>query len=223
MSSNQKKPKPMGLLLAGGRSSRMRDALEPGNGDKGLLDVGGKPMLARVIERLAPQTSRLVINANGDPARFRHFGLPVVADTIDGFAGPLAGLHAGLHWAKSNAPEASHAVSVSTDVPFLPADLVDRLENALAASDAVIALARSAGTVHPVIGLWPVTLADELQTALHDGMRKVLDWTARHPSVTVDFPSTLVNGRPVDPFFNANTPQDLALARELTDSAGDVR
>jgi molybdopterin-guanine dinucleotide biosynthesis protein A len=207
--------KPTGLLLAGGKSRRMSEAFAEGRGDKGLLDIAGKPMLGHVIERLSPQVGAMVINANGDPERFAAFRLPVVADTIEGFAGPLAGILAGLRWSQANAPEATHVVSVSTDAPFLPGDLVAKLQTALANAPGAIALARSEGTLHPVIGLWPVALADDLEEALRAGTRKVLAWTDRHGTVPVDFPLIRLKDRVVDPFFNANTPDELAQAREL--------
>lgn len=204
-----------GLLLAGGQSRRMGSVFSSGRGDKGLLDLSGKPMIAHVIERLAPQVGRVVINANGDPARFAPFGLPVVADPIEGFVGPLAGILAGMRWAAANAPESRHVVSVSTDAPFLPADLVSRLGSALEDSSCRIALARSGGELHPVIGLWPVDLADDLEAALKAGTRKVLDWTDRHGAKGVDFPFLPIHDRLIDPFFNANTPEELSEAREL--------
>lgn len=200
-----------GVILAGGLSRRM------GGGDKGLLDIAGKPMLAHVIERLAPQVGRLVINANGDPARFSAFGLPVMADTIDGFVGPLAGVLAGMRWSASNAAAASHIVTVSADAPLLPADLVPRIEAALAVGEGRIGLAQSAGSLHPVIGLWPVDLADDLEAALLAGIRKVLAWTDRHGTVPVAFPFVDIGHSHIDPFFNANTPDELAEARRLLD------
>lgn len=204
----------VGVLLAGGRSRRMfMDG--PGTGDKGLLDIDGRPMLAHVVERIRPQVRALVLNANGDPARFARFGLPLVADTIAGHVGPLAGVLAGMRWAAANVPSASHVATVSTDAPFVPADLVARLARALAASASgeQIALARSDGNLHPVIGLWPVSLADDLERALQDGVRKVLAWTDRHGTLPVDFESVAIGGELVDPFFNANTPDELAEAR----------
>ncbi len=204
-----------GLLLAGGQSRRMGAAFSSGTGDKGLLDLSGKPMLGHVIERLRPQVDAMVINANGDPGRFSAFGLPVVADTIEGFAGPLAGILAGLRWSAANAPEATHVVSVSTDAPFLPGDLVRRLRDGLAGHSRQIALARSNGELHPVIGMWPVALADDLDAALKAGTRKVLAWTDRHGTIPVDFEPIVLKGRAVDPFFNANTPEELAEARAL--------
>lgn len=207
--------KPTGLLLSGGRSLRMSGAFAAGRGDKGLLEVGGKPMLGHVIERLGPQVGQMVINANGDPARFASFGLPVVADRIEGYAGPLAGILAGLQWSRLQAPRATHIVSVAADAPFLPGDLVERLLAALSATTGSIALARSGGAVHPVIGLWPVALADDLEAALRSGTRRVREWSERHGAVPVDFPFIALKGRAVDPFFNANTPQELAEARKL--------
>jgi molybdenum cofactor guanylyltransferase len=201
-----------GVLLAGGQSRRMFEAAGT-PGDKGLLDIAGKPMLGHVIACLRPQVSALVINANGDPARFSAFNLPVTADTVEGHVGPLAGVLAGMRWSAQNAPIATHIATVSTDAPFLPADLVARLATHLA--DAKIALAASGGELHPVIGLWPVALADDLEQALKDGVRKVLAWTDRHGTKVEEFPMRVVAGRTIDPFFNANTPQELDEARAL--------
>lgn len=221
-----------GIVLAGGQSRRMfaspagsgagSDAIASRSGtgadalhDKGLLPLADKPMLAHVLERLAPQVARIAINANGDPARFASFELPVVADTIDGFVGPLAGVLAGMRWAAANSPQARWIASVSADAPFIPADLVARLALAVAAKGDAIAIAQSAGELHPVIGLWPVALADDLEVALRSGLRKVLAWTDRHGTVPVAFPPQQIGGQAVDPFFNANTPEELAQARRL--------
>jgi molybdopterin-guanine dinucleotide biosynthesis protein A len=198
-----------GVILAGGQSRRM------GGGDKGLLDLAGKPMLAHVIERLAPQVDRLAINANGDLARFAAFGLPVVADTVPNFAGPLAGVLAGMRWARTNAPSARWIATAAGDAPLLPRDLVARCIRALEEVPGAIALAQSAGELHPVIGLWPVALADDLEARLAAGVRKVLAWTDRHGTVPVPFPFVQVGGTALDPFFNANTPQELADLRAL--------
>jgi molybdopterin-guanine dinucleotide biosynthesis protein A len=184
-------------------------------GDKGLLDLAGKPMIAHVIERLRPQVERMVINANGDPERFARFGLPVIPDTLEGFAGPLAGILAGLCWSKANASDAPYIVSVSTDAPFLPVDLVARLYDRLTKGAGSIALAASGGELHPVIGLWPTALVDDLETSLKAGVRKVLAWTDRHGTVPVEFPYATIGGRQIDPFFNANTPEELDEARAL--------
>ncbi|MCB1520196.1 MAG: molybdenum cofactor guanylyltransferase MobA [Hyphomicrobiaceae bacterium] len=207
-----------GVLLAGGQSRRMF-ADGPGGGDKGLLALDDRPMLQHVIDRLAPQVGTLAINANGDPQRFAAFHLPVVADTVGGYVGPLAGVLAGLRWAKAAAPDATHIATASTDAPFLPADLVARLAAALALAPQGerIALARSDGHLHPVIGLWPIELADDLERSLAAGVRKVLAWTDRHGTLGVDFGPQRIGGQDIDPFFNANTPDDLELARRLLD------
>jgi molybdenum cofactor guanylyltransferase len=198
-----------GVLLAGGLSRRM------GGGDKGLLSLAGKPMLQHVIERLRPQVASILINANGDPARFAAFGLPVVADTVAGFVGPLAGVLAGMRWSLAEAPERGFIVTAPGDAPLLPATLVASLCAGLAGSTGKIALARSHGELHPVIGLWPVALAQDLQDQLAGGVRKVLDWTDRHGTVAVDFAPQHLGGRELDPFFNANTPEELAQLRRL--------
>jgi molybdenum cofactor guanylyltransferase len=195
----------VGLLLAGGLSRRM------GGGDKTLREIGGKTILDRVIERMRPQVSALVLNANGDPARFAAYGLPVVADGIADFAGPLAGVLAGLDWAAANRPDCAMVASVATDAPFLPEDLVARLAAGVSEAGADLACGASGGQAHPVIGLWPVRLRDDLRHALVDeGIRKVDVWTSRYHLATVEFPV----GR-IDPFFNANRPDDLAAAERL--------
>lgn len=197
-----------GVLLAGGLARRM------GGGDKGLRDLGGRSILDRILERVRPQVGPLVLNANGDPERFALYGLPVVADPVDGFAGPLAGVLAGLEWAADHAPGCRFVASFACDAPFLPIDLVDRLGEAVAAG-ADIACAASGGRTHPVFGLWPVALRADLRRALvEEGIRKVDVWTARYQIAEVEFPM-----RPVDPFFNANRPEDLAEAERLLASA----
>jgi molybdopterin-guanine dinucleotide biosynthesis protein A len=201
-------PDVTGVVLAGGQSRRM------GGGDKGLLEVAGKPMLAHVIDRLSPQVGRIVINANGDPGRFAAFGLPVVGDTVGGFVGPLAGVLAGMRWSLTQAPAARSIVTVAGDAPLVPADLVARLAAALDGHTG-IALARSNGELHPVIGLWPVALADDLEQELERGVRKVLHWTDRHGTIPVDFAMAKIGNAEVDPFFNANTPEELDTLRSL--------
>lgn len=193
-----------GVLLAGGQSQRM------GGGDKNLRLLGGRPVLAHVIERAKPQVDALVLNANGDPQRFASFGLPVIADSITGFAGPLAGVLAGLDWAAKNLPEAELVASFATDAPFFPRDLVSRLAVALEEGGFDLACAQSNGQAHPVFGLWPVSLREALREALASGMRKVDRWTAGYKLVEVEFLA-----EPVDPFFNANRPEDLAEAERL--------
>ncbi|MFP6746749.1 MAG: molybdenum cofactor guanylyltransferase MobA [Alphaproteobacteria bacterium] len=192
-----------GLLLAGGGSRRM------GGGDKCLRPLGGRPLLAHVIERLEGQVDELVLNANGDGARFAAFGLPVVADSFPGQAGPLAGILTGMEWLRAERPEVTMMLSVPTDGPFLPLDLCARLMAAKGA--ARIACARSGGRSHPPISLWDVDLADDLRRAMRDEeMRKIDLWTARHAMVHVEWPV-----EPFDPFFNANRPEDLQRAEAL--------
>lgn len=206
-----------GVVLAGGMSRRM--FREQGRGDKGLLQLGAATMLGHVVGRLAPQVEAMALNANGDPARFSEFRLPVLPDTIEGGVGPLAGVLAGLRWGGRHG--ATHIATVSGDAPFIPHDLVARLSAAVAPEAAAIAIARSNGELHPVIGLWCVSLADDLDAALRSGVRKVLAWTDRHGTIAVDFPLTTTSGGSLDPFFNANTPEDLAEARRLI-SAGQT-
>ncbi len=197
--------KVVGLLLAGGQSRRM------GGGDKALRLLSGVTLLDRVTARLRPQVETLVLNANGDPARFASFGLPVAADSVADFAGPLAGVLAGLDWAAANQPDCPYVASVATDAPFLPTDLVARLAQGLDEAGADLACAASGGRAHPVFGLWPVRLREDLRRAVAvDGVRKVDAWTARHKLATVPFPD-----QPVDPFFNANRPADFEAAAAL--------
>jgi molybdopterin-guanine dinucleotide biosynthesis protein A len=186
-----------------------------GGGDKGLLELAGRPMLGHVICRLSAQVGAMVINANGDATRFAAFGLPVVPDTIGGFVGPLAGVLAGMRWSAAHAPDARWIVTAAGDAPLLPGDLVARFLAAVEDRAGAIALAQSHGELHPVIGLWPVALADDLQAQLQDGVRKVLHWTDRHGTVPVPFPPARVCGIDIDPFFNANTPQELDQLRAM--------
>jgi molybdenum cofactor guanylyltransferase len=198
-------PPVVGVLLAGGQSRRM------GGGDKALRPFVGRPLLAQVIERVGPQVRRLVLNANGDPARFAAFGLPVAADSVEGYAGPLAGVLAGLDWAAANAPDCSWVASVPTDAPFLPADLVTRLLRVAERDRADMACAASGGRPHPVAALWPVRLREELRRAMTmEGVRKVDQWTARFRLSVADYPD-----QPLDPFFNTNSPEDFAEAERL--------
>jgi molybdenum cofactor guanylyltransferase len=195
----------LGVILAGGLARRM------GGGDKALRTVGGRTILERVIERLGPQCAGLILNANGDPARFAATRLPVVPDEVPDFAGPLAGILAALDWAARHRPELETVVSAAADTPFLPRDLVARLEAARAAARVPLACAASGGQVHPVNALWPVSLRDDLRHALLDeGLRKIDRWTARHGIAEAEWPA-----EPLDPFFNANRPEDLARAEEL--------
>ena len=207
-----------GVLLAGGQSRRMfadgSDSTDQPR-DKCLEMIGQRTMLAHVIARLAPQVDQLVLNANGDPARFAAYGLPVIADPVAGFVGPLAGVLAGMRWSAEQAPEASHIATVSTDAPFIPTDLVARLAYVLREQPDAIVIATSNGNRHPVIGLWPVKHADDLEEQLAGGIRKVLHWTDRHGTLLCPFEPVEIGGERIDPFFNANTPGELAHARRL--------
>lgn len=194
-----------GVLLAGGLSRRM------GGGDKCLRPIGGRTILEHIVERVRPQVMHLVLNANGDPSRFDAFGLPVVGDSVEGFAGPLAGVLSGLEWTRRHASGCDWLASFPADSPFLPRDLVKRLADAVARTGADLACAASGGRSHPVIGLWPVRLADDLRRAMVDeGIRKVDAWTARYRLEQVPFPV-----EPFDPFFNTNRPEDLEAAESL--------
>ncbi|MHA6263358.1 molybdenum cofactor guanylyltransferase MobA [Arenibacterium sp. CAU 1754] len=207
---------PLGVILAGGQATRM------GGGDKGLLELGGQSLLSRVIDRLEPQVADLALNANGDAERFAGYKLPVIPDSIDGYAGPLAGVLAGLDWAAGQG--ADTIVTVAADTPFFPCDLVPRLllategmEHPLAlaatprtADEVTKSMSRSGLIRHPTFGLWPVALRDDLRAALADGLRKVVIWTDKHDGRLAEFPN---DG--FDPFFNVNTPDDLAHAESL--------
>jgi molybdopterin-guanine dinucleotide biosynthesis protein A len=195
----------LGIVLAGGLARRM------GGGDKARIRIGGMTILERVLARLEPQCSAIILNANGDPGRFADTGLPVVADTVPDFAGPLAGILAGLDWAAKQASEIADVVSVPGDCPFLPVDLVVRLLQARSAAGVPLACARSGEWRHPVVGIWPVALRGDLREALiGEGLRKIETWTARHGIAVADWPA-----EPVDPFFNVNTPEDAARAEHL--------
>jgi len=195
----------LGLVLAGGLARRM------GGGDKARIRIGGKTILERVLARLTPQCARVILNANGDPARFADTGLPVVADSVPDFPGPLAGILAGLDWAAAHAPDVGDMVSVPGDCPFLPDDLVERLAAARQAAGVPLACARSGEWRHPTVALWRVALRDDLRKAVaEEGLRKIESWTARHGVAIADWPD-----RPVDPFFNVNTPDDIAAAERV--------
>ena len=209
------KQAPLGIILAGGLATRM------GGGDKGLLSLGRSTLLDHVIDRLSPQVTDLAINANGDPDRFSRFDLPVLPDPIADFPGPLAGVLAGLDWAAIQGAET--IVTVAADTPFFPCDLVpslmlkaDRMENPLVlaatqrkAEEATKSMSRSGLIRHPTFGLWPVALRDDLRAALNGGLRKVVMWTETHSGREAMFDDTS------DPFFNVNTPEDLARAQSM--------
>jgi molybdopterin-guanine dinucleotide biosynthesis protein A len=196
---------PLGVVLAGGLARRM------GGGDKARLQIAGRTILERVLARMQPQCSALILNANGDTGRFADTRLPVVPDSVPDFAGPLAGILAGLDWAAAHATATIDIVSVPGDCPFLPLDLVTRLSAAREQEKTPFACARSGEQRHPVVGLWPVALRDDLRAALcQDGVRKIEAWTTRHGVAIAQWPAT-----PVDPFFNVNTPDDVAQAERL--------
>jgi molybdopterin-guanine dinucleotide biosynthesis protein A len=197
-------PPTLGVVLSGGLARRM------GGSDKGQIKIGGAAILDRILERVRPQCSRVVFNSNSDP-KTAPAGLTVVPDNVPGYPGPLAGILASLDWAARNAPEISWLVSVPSDCPFLPRDLVVRLHQARSDGDAMLACAESAGRRHPTIALWPTRLREDLRTAIiTEQMRAVHEWTARYPLAVATWPDT-----PVDPFFNVNTPDDVAKAAEL--------
>ncbi len=208
--------KPLGVILAGGQATRM------GGGDKGLLKLDGRPLLEHVIERLRPQVAGLALNANGSADRFDAFGLPVLPDSIPDFVGPLAGVLAGMDWAAGQG--ATAIVTAAVDTPFFPHDLVARLLDSAAGQDHPLVMAttpRDGGAAlksgggkrvnrHPTFGLWPVALRDDLRSALNGGLRKVVLWTDSHHGREALFPADRF-----DPFFNVNTPEDLALAESM--------
>ena len=200
--------KPAGVLLAGGVASRM------GGGDKSLRMLAGQPILSHVIARIRPQVPELLLNANGDPARFAEWGLPVAADAIPDYPGPLAGIHAGMRWVQDHHPEITDIVSIPTDTPFLPTDLIERLLAVREAEGVEIAVASSSGQAHPVVAIWPVRLAAELyRLVTEDGMRRVTDFARRYSVAYADFAVTRI-----DPFFNVNRPGDLEMAKLQIDT-----
>ncbi|HEY0235109.1 MAG TPA: molybdenum cofactor guanylyltransferase MobA [Afipia sp.] len=194
-----------GILLAGGLARRI------GGGDKPLREIGGHSILSRVIARLGPQCGGLVLNANGDPARFQAFGLPVIADSIEGYAGPLAGILTGMDFVAENLPDAQWILTAAADTPFLPRDLVTRLHAARRAQNAKIAVAASGGRSHHVVALWSVALRGDLRRALtQEHISRVSEWMARYSPAAVEWPATRF-----DPFFNINTPDDIAEAERI--------
>lgn len=196
-------PEITGIVLAGGQGRRM------GGVDKGLVELGGKPMVAHVIERLAPQVDAMIINANQNADRYASFGIPVVADQVGGFAGPLAGLHAGL--VRSVTPL---SVTVPCDSPFLPADLVVRLRSALDETGAEVAVARTGEQAHPVFALVRREVLAHLEAFLADGGRKIDAWYATLAVTEVAFDDC------ADAFRNINTRGELASALGAGGSPG---
>ena len=198
-------PPTLGLVLAGGLARRM------GGGDKARIEIGGSSILDRVLAVLSGQCIDIIINANGDPKRFEDTSCAVVADSVPDFAGPLAGILAGLDWLAAQNNGVEWMVSVPGDCPFLPDDLVERLHAARRAAGTALACARSGEWRHPVVGLWPLALRADLRKALvEEGLRKIELWTARHGVAIADWPD-----QPVDPFFNVNTPEDAERAARI--------
>ena len=205
-------PRTLGLVLAGGLARRM------GGGDKPLLEINGETILSRALSRFRPQCTGIVINANGDPKRFSALNDPVVADSVPDFAGPLAGVLAGLDWAAKNAPGIEWIVTVPGDCPFLPRDLVAKLHAVRQASNAPLACAKTGGRMHPVAGVFPLSLRENLRAALtEEKLHKVGVWVGRHSAASAAWPDT-----PVDPFFNVNTPEDRAAAEALARQYPDI-
>ncbi|MGH6812048.1 MAG: molybdenum cofactor guanylyltransferase MobA [Methylocella sp.] len=195
----------VGILLAGGRALRM------GGGDKALQNLGGMTLLARAIAAMRPQCESLVVSANGDPARFAEYDLPIVADDVPGFMGPLAGILAGLDWIAARCPDVHLAISAPADTPFLPGDLAARLKDARAKDNASIACARSGGRTHQAVAVWPVSIRCDLRHALVvEDVRKIEAFLQNHSRAIVEWPI-----EPYDPFFNANDPSDLAAAETI--------
>jgi len=198
--------RPPAVILAGGRSSRM------GGGDKCLLQINGKTLIAHVLGTIAPQTSDILINTNSDPAAYLKFGLPVLPDVISGFQGPLAGLLTGMLWSRRRHPRQTYILSAAGDVPFLPADLVARLARNLTEQRCDIAIARCAQGVHPTIGLWPVDLAERLEHDLMEtNIRAMREWASQFRVAEVTFASAAL--------ANINTPAELAACQETIDLA----
>jgi molybdopterin-guanine dinucleotide biosynthesis protein A len=198
-------PPTLGAILAGGLARRL------GGGDKALRTVGNRTVLARLVDRVAPQVTRLILNANDDPRRFDWLGLPVVADSLPDHPGPLAGVLAALDWIAASDPSIEWVASAPGDAPFLPRDLVARLHAGRHDDSATFACAGSDGRTHPVVALWPVSMRGELRRAVVEhGIRKIDTFTGRYGCAVVEWSTA-----PADPFFNVNTPEDLAEADRL--------
>jgi molybdopterin-guanine dinucleotide biosynthesis protein A len=206
-------PDTVGVILAGGQARRM------GGGDKSLLMLGGKTLIARAIARARPQVQDLIISANGDPERFASFGLPVVADTVPGFLGPLAGILAAMEWMRTNRPNARWLASFACDCPLFPTDMVAPLVSLASESGSRIAVAESKDRTHPVFAVWSAEITDTSDSVLvKDGFRKVEDWIANFPHRSLGF-----SVDPVDPFLNVNTPGQLAFAEDFIARQGPIR
>ncbi len=205
MTPKQATPPTVGAIIAGGLARRL------GGGDKGLRMIGDRTVLSRLVDRLIPQVTRLMLNANDDPRRFQGLGLPVVADSLPDHPGPLAGVLAALDWAALSRPGNRMGRYGSRRRPFIPRDLVPRLHARRRRDSAILACAGSRGRTHPVVALWPVSIRDALRHAVaEDGIRKVDTFMQGYSRSVVEWET-----EPVDPFFNVNTPADLIEADHL--------
>lgn len=199
----------IGVILAGGRSSRM------GGNEKALLELAGRPLIQIAFDRLQPQTITVMVNANGDPTRMKFLDAQVQEDIFTGFAGPLAGIHAGMHWARHNRPNATHICTVASDTPFFPTNLAANLKDNADTPDTIV-LAASNGFRHPVFGLWPVSLIEDLEDFLKSGETgKVMAFVQQHDWKQTDFDNQNSAADSLDPFFNVNTSDELELARQI--------
>ncbi len=202
-SSNSKNV--LGVILAGGQSRRF------GGGDKFIKELNGEALVDRVVERVRPQTEQMIISSNSETPHLTKFGLPIVADTIHGFAGPLAGILTGMEWTRQHYPDIEWIVSFPSDAPFVPLDCVSKMLEQAQMDNAEIVCASSAGRTHPVCALWRIDLADNLRQAMEEEeMRKIDLWTARHRLSALEF-----SDQPFDPFFNINRPEDLEQAEVI--------
>lgn len=194
-----------GIVLAGGLSRRM------GGINKATIELSGKTMLAHAVERLTHQVTPIAINSNA--LDIETHGLPLLPDSLKGFRGPLAGILTGLEWAK--AAGHTHIISAATDTPFFPDDLLEQFLLANEAKTDRIILATSDSNRHPVFGLWPTSIEDDLKNwfATTD-TNKVLAFVHRHDWAMADFPMMGKTDQQLDPFFNINTMDDLAIAEE---------
>lgn len=192
-----------GVILAGGKSSRM------GGGDKFLKSVNNKPILELIVDRFSKQCETIIISANGDLDRLKSYNKPIVKDPLDNYAGPLAGILAAMQWSKKNKPEHTHILSVAADTPLFPMDYVEKLiTHAHEVHPQSIILAKSRGWHHPIFGLWPVSLQQDLEIQLNNGLRKIRAWTETHPNDSLEFDDITINNSQIDPFFNINDQSD---------------
>ena len=206
----------LGVVLAGGQARRMNGL------DKPLLPLAGTRLIDRAIAQLAPQVGQMIISGNGDLARFET-DVPVLADGLGEYAGPLAGILTAMRWAQANAPHCFYVISVAADTPFFPPDLVDRFVMAMGGPEPSIVLAQSGEHIHPTFGLWPVVLADDLEAFLADGGRKVRQWAGQNPCSHASFTGMMIDGLEIDPFFNINEPDDIEVAEAIADGLADLQ